>query len=806
MKTKFVDKSAAQLEIVDILFNKKVGRVPFGVTMAGNEGEMSMRHLMWGAALAVLLTTPAVAQTVVADDDTAVSEVIVTSRRKEEKVQDVPAAVTGISAERMKDLGGLRDIKDLSYLLPGLAFVDTGNINAENNIRGAGAGTARTAGVDSPIAILRDGASITGGNIGGRTFTPLDLFDLERVEVTRGPQGALYGVNAVGGVIQALSQRPKAEFGASIAGVYSPEIERRQVDAIVNIPIPSLSLGIRVGVTDAEREKGFFYNTFTRRYGDIEEFRAGRVSVEWRPRDDFRVFVILDQSDERSPSNTIKNVNARNDLTLPAAQFGPPDIDGVFRYGANTSNEVNRNVASLNTQVEWDSPIGKLSSVTLLRRRTTMFSQDADGTAPGDPTPPFPGPSCATRSCSTVFEDNTEIASQELRLAGEFGPSLSWLVGGNFSGKQTDFFTIIDGRTTSATNLNPSPTVNVASVSKEEEVQKGLFGSLSWTATDAFTIDAAVRYNDSSKKNDAYTIVRQLGALNCAANYTDPLRVFATTPACVRSRALITNSFKTTAPSVSAKYEIARNWRVFGSAAVGYRAGGFNGNSVLDPQIVPSYRPEKNVAFEAGTKFELGGAFFTATAFRNNFDDLLITIDTVGPDLVSRNSRFNAGKAKTYGVDLEVFGLHRLAAGQGSISYTGAINYLTGKIQSGAYDGQTVEGSPEWTYTATLIYRRPIAGAWRFQASGSYRGQRGGYTSTTKINNRVKLADFDIFNAAVGVDNGRWRATLEARNLFDKTYVILRAPTSDIYGDPREVRLTLGYAFGSEARPGGRGQ
>ncbi|MCC7266781.1 MAG: TonB-dependent receptor [Caulobacteraceae bacterium] len=759
-----------------------------------------MRHLMWGVALAAVLAAPAAAQTSAEGEDTTVSELVVTSRRKEERVQDVPAAVTGLSATQMKDQGGLRDIKDLSYLLPGLAFVDTGNINAENNIRGAGAGTARTAGVDSPIAILRDGASITGGNIGGRTFTRLDLFDLERVEVTRGPQGALYGVNAVGGVIQALSQRPKPEIGGSLASLYSPEIDRRQIDAIVNVPIPALNLGLRIGVTDAERDKGFFFNTFTQRYGDLEAFRAGRVALEWRPRDDLRLFVVMDQSDERSSSNTIKNVAARHDPPLPERQFSPPDPDGPYLYAANTSNDVNRNVASLNAQAEWDSPIGKLSSVTLLRRRTTMFSQDADGTAPGDPTPPFPAATCATRSCSTVFQDHTEIASQELRLAGDFGASLSWLAGGNYSGKQTDFSTILDGRTTSAANLNPSPTANGASVAKEEEVQKGLFASLSWRATDALTRDGAVRYNDSSKKTDAYTIRRQVGALNCSASYIDPLRVFATAPDCVQARALITDSFKTTAPSVSAKYEITPNLRVFGSAAVGYRAGGFNGNSVLDPQIVPSYRPEKNVAFEAGAKFELGGAFFTATAFRNNFDDLLVTVDTLGPDQVSRNSRFNAGKAKTYGVDLEVFGAHRFAPGQGSISYTGAINYLTGKIQSGPYAGRTVEGSPEWTYTATLSYRRPIAGPWRLQVSGSYRGQRGGYTNTTEINNQVRLADFDIFNAAVGVDNGQWRATLEARNLFDKTYVILRNPTNDIYGDPREVRLSLSYAFGSEAR------
>ena len=159
-----------------------------------------MKKMMYRAALAALMTAPAFAQTPQQPPTTATQTppadenrdvVIVTARLVEEKVQDVPAAVTGLSTQQIEDAGGLKDIKDLSYLLPGLSFVDTGNINAENNIRAAGAGTARTAGVDSPIAVLHDGASITGGNIGGRTFTRQDLFDVARVEVTRGPQGAL---------------------------------------------------------------------------------------------------------------------------------------------------------------------------------------------------------------------------------------------------------------------------------------------------------------------------------------------------------------------------------------------------------------------------------------------------------------------------------------------------------------------------------------------------------------------------------------------------------------------------------------
>lgn len=741
-------------------------------------------------------TSPAKPATVKPDDDT----VVVTARLVEEKVQDVPAAVTGVSAQQIQDAGGIKDIKDLSYLLPGMSFVDTGNINAENNIRGAGGGTARTAGVDSPIAVLRDGASITGGTIGGRTFARQDLFDVARVEVTRGPQGSLYGVNAVGGVLQAISQRPKPTPGGSITTTYSPDIERTEIDAIGNIPLGDKA-GMRLGVQMADKNKGFFYNTFTKSYGDIEDYFGLKAAIEWRPTDDLTFFAVVDRSEDGGASNLIRSVNVQNDPTVAATTVGPPDIDGPFVYSMNSSNRTDRTIQNYNGQVEWRMPFGTITSTTLYRERTTTFRQDADQSAPGYASPPFPAATCATRLCTTNFIDHTEITSQDIRLANDFNSALKWIIGYNVEGKQSEFATIVDGRTTSATNLNPSPTANLSSTAKEEQLQWGVFGSIDWKVTDRLSIDAVSRYNNAEKKTDAYTIVRQPSvALSCVNTYTDPFHAEALNPACLRTTNVIGDKFKNTAPSVSAKYEITDNFRVFASAGVGYRAGGFNTNSVLDPQITPTYEPEKNLAYEVGAKWEALGAFFTLTTFQNQFDNLLVTIDTIGPDLVTRNSRFNAGKAKTHGVDFEAFGTARFAPGWGSLSYTGAVNYLTGSIDSGPYAGRTVEGSPEWTYTATANYRKPVFGDWRFVSSLSYRGQRGGYTNTTKIDNQVKAPDLDLWNGSVGFENDNWRLTLEARNLADKTYVSLRDPTRDVYGDPREVRLTLAMMFGSEAQ------
>lgn len=173
---------------------------------------MKVRYLVCASVAALTVASNAQAQispggaAATSQADTQVEEVVITARKREEQIIDVPASVSSFSGEQVEELGGIADIKDLSYVAPGLAFVDTGNINSEVNIRGAGAGTARVSGVDAPIGVLRNGANVSGGNIGGRTYTRTDLFDIERIEVVRGPQGALYGVNSVGGIMNVLSR------------------------------------------------------------------------------------------------------------------------------------------------------------------------------------------------------------------------------------------------------------------------------------------------------------------------------------------------------------------------------------------------------------------------------------------------------------------------------------------------------------------------------------------------------------------------------------------------------------------------
>ncbi len=749
-----------------------------------------------GIAL-LLLAEGAAAQTV-PEPATGLGEIIVTARKRAESITDAPVTISAFTGEQLRDLGGAPRLTDLGYLLPGVTFINTGNINSEINIRGAGAGTARTAGVDSAIAVLRDGASIIGGNIGGRTFTTADLFDLERIEVIRGPQSSLYGVNAVGGVLNAIVRRPQETLGGSAQASYDPIIDRYELEAIANVPVTNW-LALRAGYRRSDKQGGFFTNTVTGKTGDFERYDGGRLSVLFKPADTVKLVVGYDKSKEVTPSNRIKSINVVNDPTgLTAAQIAPPDTDGPFRYTANTSNTTTRNLDHFSGNLDIDAPFGSIAGIFLHRVRHTNFYQDEDGSAPGSVALPFPAASCATRSCTTLFTDDTYVDSGEVRAQSDGKGRFDWLFGVNIIKRKTDFVTTSDGRTTSATNLAPSPNQNTSSVSRDQDVQTSFFATVTVRPFDRLTLDVGGRYGLSDKRIDAYSVNRTpVTGLLCP--YLDPINgIAAADPRCVGSRARLQAGFGNFAPSGSVKYQITDHLNVYANIASGYRAGGFNGNSVLDVGIPATFDPETSTAYEIGVK--LGGRRLriAVAGFYNDFDNFLATLARIGADNITRNYRINAGRAETHGVDFEGALNLPLGARRGAVDLSVAVNWLDGKILDGAYKGRTIEGSPEWTYTTTAIYKVPVVRDWRFVATASYRGQRGGFFNTTNIDNVIKNADVDLVNAKIGVENDQFRFEIVADNLFDTVYQTLRDPQRSVYADRRTVLFRAAYRFGSE--------
>lgn len=771
------------------------------------------KTLLWLTALAVApWTGSAFAQTnppsaqAVAQDESA-SEVVVTARKRAERIQDVPAAISALSAAQIEDLGGLRGPGSFAALAPGVQFTNTGNLNAELNIRGSGAGTVRTANTDSPIAVLRDGASVVVGNIGGRTYARGDLFDVGRIEVIRGPQGVLYGQSTTGGVVNVISQAPKNTFEATAEATYNETVDEVGLQAILNIPLPDDRFAVRLGVQHENREDGFFQNVVTGRYGDINRYTGGRFAVSAELFDGLDALFIYDNSDEQGPSNRVKSVT-----------LGQNDLDGPYLFGHNTRDRSDRELQSASFALNWTVPFGLVTLTNAWRSRETEFLQDEDGSAPGYARTPTGGANCAlTRACETLFADDSELSSQEIRVDFSMPDTWSLLVGASYEQRENDFYTVARGRTTSATNSAPSPSANNTSVSDSSDEFVGLFGTLGWSPTSRLDLSVGARYTEIEKSFSTFSVRRNVGGVVTGAlcNFESVIDVTYNL-GCVTPGFIGELTDDNVSPAASVLFRLTENVRVFGNVAKGFRAGGFNANASLinaapapgQPTAPNTFSNETSNAYEVGIKAEAFGARFSASYYFNQIDDLIVTLNSTDTTSQTRNFRTNAGQAETRGVDLEIGGALDAPLLGGDFAYTAALNWCDGEYVNGPFQGKKVEGQPEWQTTLTGIYRRPINDAIGLFASANVRLQRGGLTAVAGNTNTVALDDFEQVDARIGLEFDRVRVTLESTNLLDDRTPTLRDGVTTafpqgqriVYGDPRAVLVRLNVKFGQERR------
>lgn len=166
------------------------------------------------AAITSMLSAPALAQT--GAGAYAGDQIIVQARKRDEAIEDVPASVSALSADAIEDLI-LEDVADIVRQVPGGVLIASGPDYLDDiALRGQGGG--RLGFSETTTGIYKDGIFIAGGGFNGRSYARIDLFDLERIEVYRGPQGALYGRNAVGGAVNVITRAPDDEFGGYFKG------------------------------------------------------------------------------------------------------------------------------------------------------------------------------------------------------------------------------------------------------------------------------------------------------------------------------------------------------------------------------------------------------------------------------------------------------------------------------------------------------------------------------------------------------------------------------------------------------------
>ncbi|NWG71112.1 MAG: TonB-dependent receptor, partial [Parvularculaceae bacterium] len=624
-------------------------------------------------ATAYLAGGTAAAQDAAGADD----EIVVTARKTEENLQEVPVAANVLGQEALDTLV-LDRIEDYLRQSPSTLLISAGpEYLSDISIRGQGGG--RQGFSESAAGIYRNGIYVAGGGFGGRTFNELDLFDASRVEFLRGPQGALFGRNAVGGAVNVVSKRPELDaFYAELGASYDNRA-RINGEGVLNLPIVKDELGVRLAVTGYDQTDGFYTDVNTGENVDDQSFVGGRASATYAVSDGLKITFTGEVSSTDAPSFTA--LGRRLDVAGRAERFDP----SPFERNGSRFGRVEIDETTLFLEIEADAGLGDLTIVGVHRDRTGgRFNDDLDH---------FLGFEDVGGSDLTVAQ--TEDFSRygfEARLASKDWDSnnLRWLFGFDYQKSESDIATLNSGVTTVAALRE----IATRSDFTLEEIESwSVFGLAEWDATDRLTISFEGRYLDDQRD----FLFRRVDSAPVPVNSS-------LGPA---TDAQSSTGFK---PTGTIRYRLDDDNIIYARVATAFRPGGFNTGTINVDFL--SYEKESVLGGEIGWKGSLFPWLDTAlTAYVSDVKDLQVVTTISATDTTT--ALVNVPGSFTYGFEAEFNA--RFDLGPGVLSFQGSASHADGEFDDGAviivqgvtYDisGTRTNRTRDLTAVLNAIYR-----------------------------------------------------------------------------------------------------
>ena len=503
-----------------------------------------------GAATGAL---PVLAQT------TALEEVVVTARKRDESFRDVPVTMNVLTAETIQQ-AGIQSTRDFVAMIPNMTLVETQNAgNSFITVRGIS--QARNS--EPSVAVLLDGVLETNPY----QFDQ-ELFDIQQIEVLKGPQGALYGRNAIGGAIIIRTKDPSDHFeGSTRVGVGNGTSERAQ--AAISGPLnDSGTLKYRASVNFYNTD-GYLENAFLHDKADPMRDYSGRFRLLWKASDqltaDVRFYAdrletrayyfVIPRSDEANPFSSFSTPPNANDITSPIQ--------------VNNPGEDNRDIWDGVVKLDYDTGAGVLTSITNWNRTREIDTGDAFDFRPIN-TSIFKALLGVDLNQSQYID--VKAVSQELRFTAPSVGGFSWIAGAYFvhterfiaTGNMVDeglgVFPVY--QQPRLTGTNPSATFLADS---QNNNAWALFGDATYDFNKQWELDAALRYDEDSRRNTTDTPAAFLAAL------LDPTAF----PGEVRK-----HSWSELQPKGTLRYKPTDDITVYGGWSRGFRSGGFNQTGV----------------------------------------------------------------------------------------------------------------------------------------------------------------------------------------------------------------------------------
>jgi iron complex outermembrane receptor protein len=706
--------------------------------------------------------------------DQELQEIVVTAEKRESTVQKTPISITAISGADLQ-AQGTTDFQSVAQQVPGISFKTSGPGQTEYEMRGL----TSTGGESPTVGFYLDDAVLTPAAMAqnGKTVIDPNLFDLNRVEVLRGPQGTLYGAGSMGGTIKLVTNQPDPHaFAGNIELIGSSTADgggfNHGENLMLNIPLIEDVVALRLVGTDKYVD-GWIdrkvlspfpaeINGSTAR-GDVaaapvaedvrhsnwERLQAGRATLLIQPSDRFNItFGAMHQDLTQGGPNTIDSP------PLNETHYQPFDVAEPFKDTFD--------LYTMTLKLNFD-PFQIVSATAYWDRQQNQTQdiseamQDYIGGFFGPPASwPFGANQTVTEGGGTFYglgaatiteDDYTRQFSEELRMASTGTGPLQWLVGGYYSSF---------GATSHVYSFYPAGTdgfdadfgtTNLADNHRKVDIdQYALFGEASYLFPSNFKASVGARYYEYH--SNSITSVSGVSANGTSA----PLY------------GLAQNSGVT--PKIDLAYIPDDNTTVYGTVSKGFRPGGPNSPIPVPPctsQAPTQFGPDSVWNYELGEKLK----FFNSRVSINGdvyYEDWTNVQQQVAPTCGFKFTA-NAGKATVYGAELEV----AMVLTQGfvlsqNIGYANAKNSTT-VAAANVLSGERLLDVPQVTANTSLNYKQPLNEQLTMVArvTNSYVDSIQDLTFT-----RNSLPPYDLVGLRLGVENPRWSAYLFADNLTNK--------------------------------------
>jgi outer membrane receptor protein involved in Fe transport len=675
---------------------------------------------------------------------TGVSEVVVTAEKRTERLQDVAASVSVLPGQALEQMQATR-LEDWAGYVPGLVVADAGAPGqAFIAIDGiAPLGAASEVGLYVNETPIGSSSSFQGANGFSIDMMP---YDLERIEVLRGPEGTLYGASTMGGLIKYVLAEPNLDsfsgrIGGDVFGVEGAHAPGGGGRGEVNIPLIEDKLAVRVSGYD-ENTPGFINDATTGQKGDNAVRQGGgRLALLWKPEANLSVEL----------GAIYQNTKADNlDFVALNAATGAPLAGG--RSNINTLPEpYDQSLQLYDATIKWNLGWGQLTSISSYESFTNDTTEDLTryiGVYLGYFGAPGPG-------TSDFHEDyRLKKFTQEVRIASPEGQKLEWLAGAYYThedGSNYEVFNTYSDAGAPLAGLNPLEFVELPSTYEEYAA----FGHATYHFNDQFELAAGIRYAHNSQTFTEY----EGGALVGSSPLTAPV---LTVPGS-SSEGVVTFS-------VGPKIHLTRTTILYANISSGYQPGGPN---VVLPGVtgLPSaFNSARLIDYQVGLKstFLDGRASVDLSAYDIDWTKIQVAV------LIGNESAIeNAGAARSQGVDVSgtYSPLRGLTLG-GSLSYTDAI--LTSDVASiGAIYGARLPYVPMWSGALTADYSRTVTARWTGFIGGGYRyiGSRYSAVQGSVANGEdqgAEVGSYGVVDMHVGARSGGLKVAIFAKNLFDK--------------------------------------